>query len=669
MTTARPVIDTLHGVTVADPFRWLEQHEAASTRSWIEEQTLYTRAYFDSLPGRNKIRHRIRELLDVETCDSFRGAGDLYLFRKRLPGREQPAIYMRRGAQGDDELLVDPATRGRQTNFTSLQPLALDASGRFLLYEVKEGGEKAGSLEIVDIQRRCMLPDGLPYGYSRGFTFLADGSGFCYVLEPLAATKVRRRCAYQHVFGKPRQDDRELFALAEGDDRHLYMISDGVNLGFLIYRFGPVTAVDFLLAPIACDGHPVSIVSNAEFMFSPQLQDGRVFAMTDRDAPNRRIVEIGLSNGDTTKWTTIVPERAARLNSFAVVANRVVASYTEETGTHIRTFTFDGSETEEIPQCPEETLRFSVAPGRKDELFLERESFTKPVEVWRYSPVNHKYSLWSRRSSHFASEDYGSERVWYTSKDGVRVPMWLVGRKDVLWSQQVPVIMTSYGGFGTAMTPQFSVFVSYLMECGCLFALPCIRGGSDLGAGWHEEGKRRKRGNSYADFIAAAEWLIESGRTSPDRIGIFGGSNSGLLVAVAMTQRPELFRAVVCMVPLLDMIRYHLFDEADRWQNEYGVADDPEDFRTLIDYSPYHRVRDGVAYPATMIVSGDADQHCNPLHARKMAARLQMANSSDRPILLDYSRFRGHSPVLPLSQRVEALVDRMAFLSNELNLE
>jgi prolyl oligopeptidase len=246
--------------------------------------------------------------------------------------------------------------------------------------------------------------------------------------------------------------------------------------------------------------------------------------------------------------------------------------------------------------------------------------------------------------------------------------MSLVGRRDVLQAGQHPAIMTSYGGYGVPMTPQFSVFVAFLLEHGCLFALPNIRGGSEFGVEWQDAAKRRNRQVAFDDFLCAAEYLIATGRTTPQKLAIFGGSNSGLLVGSAMTQRPDLFRAVVCMVPMLDMLRYHLFDNAYVWKEEFGTSDNPEDFAALFDYSPYHRVREGISYPATMIVSGDCDQNCNPLHARKMIARLQAANRSEHPIILDYSRHRGHSPVLPLSERIDALTNRMAFLCDQLQL-
>jgi prolyl oligopeptidase len=230
------------------------------------------------------------------------------------------------------------------------------------------------------------------------------------------------------------------------------------------------------------------------------------------------------------------------------------------------------------------------------------------------------------------------------------------------------MVMTSYGGYGVSVMPQFSVLVAFLMEHGCVFALPNIRGGSEFGAEWHNAAKRQNRQTAYDDFLCAAEWLIRSGRTTPNKLAIFGGSNSGLLVGTAVTQRPDLFQAVVCMVPLLDMLRYHLFDNAQVWKGEFGTADDLNDFAALAAYSPYHRVRQGVAYPATMLISGDADKSCNSLHARKMTARLQAANASGNPIFLDYSRYRGHSPVLPLSERIDALTDRVAFLCDQLHL-
>jgi prolyl oligopeptidase len=334
----------------------------------------------------------------------------------------------------------------------------------------------------------------------------------------------------------------------------------------------------------------------------------------------------------------------------------------------IRIFDFSGKALGELPIRSDETVRIVGGSPDSNELLLETESFTKPIGIFRYSSKSANRTLWAKRSIPFDATDYAHSQIWFVSKDGTRVPMYLVGRRDILDATGNPTIMTSYGGYGVSMTPQFSVFVAFLIERGCLFALPHIRGGSEFGVAWHEAAKRRNRQTAYDDFLFAAQWLIETGRTAPRKLAIFGGSNSGLLVGAALTQRPDLFRAVVCMVPMMDMLRYHVFDNAHVWKDEFGSVDDPDDFAALAKYSPYHQVRQGGAYPATMIVSGDADRNCNPLHARKMTARLQAANASEHPIFLDYSKSRGHSPVLPLSQRIEALTDRMAFLCDQLQL-
>ena len=363
-----------------------------------------------------------------------------------------------------------------------------------------------------------------------------------------------------------------------------------------------------------------------------------------------------------------MPESADRISGWIVGAERIFVSYIRQTATHVAIFDFAGKKTGTMPLRDDETVRLIGGSQESDELLIEAESLTQPIGIFRYSAESCERTLWARRSIPFDSSNYTYRQVWYTSRDGTRIPMFLMGRRDILDGGMHPTIMTSYGGYGVSMTPQFSVFVAFLAERGCLFALPNIRGGSEFGVEWHNAAKRRNRQTAYTDFLCAAEWLIQAGRSTPEKFAIFGGSNSGLLVGAALTQRPDLFRAVVCMVPILDMLRYHLFDNAHLWREEYGTADDPDDFAALAGYSPYHRVRQGTAYPATMIVSGDADTNCNSLHARKMMARLQAANVSPYPILLDYNKHRGHSPVLPLSERIEGLTDRLAFLCDQLQV-
>jgi prolyl oligopeptidase len=667
-TAAEAVTEILHGIPVTDPFRWLEDQDSQRTREWLASQHEYARSYLDGIPGRDHIRNRIRELVDVETYDSIQKIGHQYFFRKRQPGQEQHCIYFREGADGPDQLVIDPAERGTGP-YTAVRPLRVSPDGRLLLYEVKEGGERSGTFEIFDIETRAILPEGLPRGYLRGFAFSPDSKSFYYVHEPLKAERPHYRAAYHHVLGTSFDDDQEIFFAGEDPQLRLQIVPGAARLGFLILRFGDETLTDFLLWSMNGATDPEPIVRRAEYKFGPLLlRDGRILAITDRDAANFRIVEVRPWRNHEPDFIDVVPESDAVIQNWAVAGEQLFASYVRKLKTETVIFTLDGRRLGTLALEASNTVRFIGGFGDTDELLFERESFVEPIQIQRYSPKSGEVNLFANRLVPFNSKEFGHTQVWFSAKDGTRIPMYLVARQDVLDGGSHPTVMTSYGGYGVAMTPQFSVFVAFLMERGCLFALPNIRGGSEFGSQWHESARRRKRRVAIDDFLSAAEWLIESKSTRPGKLAIFGGSNSGLLVGAAMTQRPELFRAVLCMVPMLDMLRYHLFDNAHVWKEEFGTADDPDDFAALLGYSPYHNVHEGAAYPATMIVSGDSDQNCNPLHARKMTARLQAANNSESTILLDYSRHRGHSPVLPLSERVEALTDRMAFLCDQLDL-
>jgi prolyl oligopeptidase len=667
-TAIEPVTDVLHGVPITDPYRWLEDQNSPRTRAWIEEQTGYARSYLDNIPERERIRRRIREFLAVETYDSFQKAGNRYFFRKRLPDQEQPCICMREGAGGEDEILLDPAVDA-SGNYRAFKPLRVSPDGRLLLYEIKEGGERTGTFALFDVEARRTLPDVLPRGYVRGFAFAADGKSFYYVHEGPDSRRPRHRAAYRHVLGTEFAGDQEVFCAGEGERLRLFLVSGTARLGFLVHKSLDKTRIDFYLKTLEPDCSVERVFADAEHTFGPRLLSGRILAITDREAPNFRIVELRIHPNRDPEWIEVVPENDSRIRQWIIAGDRIVVSYVRRAVTCVSVFDLEGNQTDEWPaRDGGRTVRFVAASSDSDELVLETESFTRPLATLLCSVRSNRFVLWAKRELPFRSERYGYSQVWYASKDGTQIPMFLMGRRDVLKGGRHPTIMTSYGGYGVSMTPQFSVFVAFLVERGCLFALPNIRGGSEFGAAWHTAAKRRKRQNAYDDFLAAAEWLIATGRTTADRLAIFGGSNSGLLVGAALTQRPDLFRAVVCMVPILDMLRYHLFDDADVWRDEFGTAEDANDFAALARYSPYHQVRNGTAYPATLVVSGDADQNCNPLHARKMAARLQAANSSPHPILLDYNHFRGHSPVLPLSDRIDALTDRMAFLCDQLQV-
>lgn len=664
-THERPVSEVLHGQSVVDPYRWLEDQESSNTREWIGMQTDYARRYLDRIEGRSEIRKYIREFLTTEDYDSPHKAGNRYFYRKRLATQEQGCICVRDGANGPERILVNPADRGTGSH-TAVKPFLVSSDGRLLLYEVKEGGERASTFEILDVETGIVLPETFGHGHLHGFAFSPNNESCIYVYEPAGAAKSRCQTVHQHRFGTPFTADREVFRAEGIGGIHLCLVCDSSRLGFLVYRFLEKTLVNFFVATFDAPECPRMIVKDAPYRFYPFLISDGILALTDFKAPNWRVVRV--SGDDDGDWRDIIPESQHCIVDCRVIADRILVRYARESQTEIGVFDFCGTNLDTVAVRGDESVKMIPSSPTGDELFLEQESFTEPTRIFRYSVRSGDRVQWTKRNSSLVASDYSHIKLQYLSNDGTKIPILLMGRRDVLEQGPNPVIMTSYGGFGLSMTPQFSVFVAFLVERGCVFAMPGIRGGAEFGTKWHEAAKRLNRQKAYDDFIAAADWLVKTGRTSADRLGIFGGSNSGLLVGAAITQRPDLFRAVVCMVPLLDMLRYHLFDCTDLWRDEYGTAEDPDDFAALLRYSPYHQVKRGVAYPAIMIVSGDADQNCNPMHARKMIARLQAANASDYPILLSYNRFRGHSPVLPLTERIEALTDRMAFLCDQLQL-
>lgn len=663
------VTDILHGISITDPYRWLEASDSSQTRNWIQAQSKYSRSYLNAIPSRNQVRDRVQEYLSIHSYDSLLFAGERCFFRKRSPDREQACICFRIGTDGEDQVLLDPVDFGLG-KYVSVKPLRVSPDGQLLLYEIKRGGERCGTFQLLDIQKRRTLPEVLGPGYLRGFAFSPDSRSFYYVHEHIGGTTSKRCTMYRHVIGNLFDDDQEIFSAESTAATRLHIIPGRHALGLLVHSFLEKTYTDFYLWPFAIGCGPELWLENADYRIAPVLHDsGRVFAITDCGAPNFRIVEITHTLGEGASFKDLVRETDSTIQDWTVSENLFCVSYVRGTQPRIGFFDTCGNWLRDLPIDAGETVRLAAASFEKDEFFFERESFTRPIQIYRYSLQDGEPKYWAGGEAPFEASEYLQSQVWYTAPDGIQIPMFLVGRRDALETGTRPTIMTSYGGYGVSMTPQFSVFVTYLMERGCLFALPNIRGGSEFGVEWHNAAKRWNRQVAFTDFICAAESLIAAGRTAAEKLAIFGGSNSGLLVGVAMTQRPELFRAVVCMAPLLDMLRYHVFDSSHLWKDEFGTVEDPDDFAVLSSYSPYQHVMDGTAYPATMIISGDADQNCNPMHARKMTARLQAANRSEHPIILDYHMFRGHSPALPLSDRIEALTDRLVFLCDQLELD
>lgn len=670
VTPVDPVTEVLHGVAITDPYRWLEDQDSPRTRKWLEEQSAYTRTYLDAIPGRDSIRKRVSEFLSIPQVAEPWNVGDRYFFLRRHEDREQPVIVMRNGLFGEEIVLLDPASRASGTS-TSVSIVAISEDGRFLAYSVRQGGTDHSALEILDIERNSVLRDRLAEGFCSGFAFAPDGTGFFYSHRTLHDPRPNYRAAFWHRFGAEQSHDREVFFAGERPNLFLGILNscEAQLLAYATFSTGKHRSTSIHVSTLSSGAVPKLVLHEIEGCFVPFFVRGQLFAYTDFAAPHFRIVCIDITNPVPAYWRDIVTESARRIQQFAVAGDQIFVTRVDHFSTKIEGFGLNGRRTEDIPFPPNGSINLLNRTCATDKLFYSYTSISKPCTLYCYDTCEDEVFICDEPNLSFDPTAIAVEEVIYASKDGTSVPLLLAARKDLLHSFPLPTFLTGYGGFGSCVTPRFTAFATFLIEQGFLFAVPALRGGSELGEEWHLAGKGEKRQNSFDDFIAAAEWLITEDRSVAGRIAIGGGSNAGLLVGAIITQRPDLFRAAICLGPLLDMTRYHLFDFASGWADEYGSPEDRQDFASLLAYSPYHRVQDGCPYPAVMLISGDADTRCNPMHARKMTARLQAGISSGHPILLDYKPGWGHMPVQALSTKIEALTDRLGFICHELGVQ
>jgi prolyl oligopeptidase len=665
-----PTEEVIHGVTVTDPHRRLEDRGSPETEDWILEQKRRHDTYFAAISGLDQIRAHVKLYLNVETIDQLAKIGNLYFYRRRQVDQEQACICVREIASGRERVLVDPCSLGP---FASVGIHRISDDGRLLVYEVKNGGGDAKAIRIVDVSSGSTLSDGIQNGYARGFVFAAHNTGYYYSHDPVGSTS--DHSIRFHRWGDKLDLDPIVFWRARTQHSKLILIGDDCNLGAVwVHNIGTDIFCDLYIASLDGDLDWTLVLKDKQRRYQPFLKYGRIFAVTgaltgDMTGPGlrrRRIVEIA---EDGTESRVVVPDCGHEIQEFSMFPECICVSYAHDEGASIRCYTPAGQFTGELVSCEQSSVRLLPSFSNQPEsLFYSRESFTQPLSITEYRPGTAESISWARDCTAFAGPKFRVRRITYRAKDGTQVPISLVAREDIDATTEHPVILTSYGGFGVSMTPRFSVLVRIMLEFAAVFALPSIRGGSGVGSEWHEAARARSRQIAFDDFLSAAEWLCSERVTNPSKLAIFGGSNSGLLVAAAMTQRPALFRAVLCVAPLLDMVRYERFDQARKWNQEYGTVDDPEDFRGLYGYSPYHHVEPDQDYPATLFVSGDKDDRCNPAHVRKMVARLQNRSAQKCPVLVDYSPERGHSPVLPLSIRIDALTRRIAFLCRELGI-
>jgi prolyl oligopeptidase len=657
-TRVANIAETLHGVTITDPYRWLEDQDSPDTRAWINAQNEYSAAMLGALPIRTKIRERLTQLLKIDTIGVPRARGGRYFFSKRRADQNQSVIYVRNGFNGKDEVLIDPNTMSSdQTTSVGIQDISED--GKLLVYGVRQGGEDEVTVKLMEVDTRKDLPDRLPKGRI-GVSLKPDKTGFYY---SRFTNNVGGRIFY-HAMGTDPANDTEVFGKGYGPQ-----VFVGVNVSpdghylFLVASHGSAgDKTELYLQDLRTNGPITPIVNDIDAGFSTDIASDHLYLLTNWNAPNRHVLDVDLKKPARDNWREVVPEGPSVISGVSAVGGKLFVSYLENVATTIKIFDPSGKQVREIAFPTLGSSSGMIGDWDRDEGFYTFSSFAQPTTIYHYSVASGKQEVFARISVPVQSDQIEVKQVWYESKDKTKIPMFLVYKKGLKLDGNSPVFLTGYGGFNVSLTPSFSALAAYWAESGGVYALPNLRGGGEFGEKWHKAGMLANKQNVFDDFIGAAEWLIKNKYTNRSKLAISGGSNGGLLVGAAMTQRPDLFQAVVCSYPLLDMIRYQSFLVARFWVPEYGSSENAEQFKYIHAYSPYQHVKKGEKYPAVLFVTGDADTRVAPLHARKMTALVQASTGSGRPVLLHYNTKAGHSGGLPVSQQIDDQTDELSFL-------
>ena len=665
-TATGTVTEDFHGTEIKDPYRWLEDAKSPQTRAWIDSQIRYTEEYLSQIKIREQIVADLTKLQRVDVYSVPAEYGGKIFFEKRLADENQSSIYERDGWKGTDTRLVD-ATKLSADQNTSVSIDDISHDGKLVVYGIRQGGADEQSVHILNVDTRQELADTLPSGRYFGISLSPDQKGLYYARFTHEGT-----CVYYHKFGTPTASDSMLFGkeyrgekLGEMELVGVGVTDNGHYLIITISRGVPATREDILVKDLRKpDSEIVPLVYGLEARTSAVNIGDRFFLSTDYKAPNKRIVETKPGESPDA-WKVVVPEGKNVIDGFNIVGGKLFVRRLHDVKTETSIYSQDGREIGQVPYPGIGSGSDVIGKPEQTTGFYVFQSFILPPTIYRYDTRTGKSDIFFQPKVPFDSSQYEIKQVFYTSKDGTRVPMFVAGRKGLKQDGSVRLLMTGYGGFQLPMLPAWNPAYAWWMEQGGYFAEPNLRGGDEYGEPWHKAAMFEKKQNVFDDWFTAAEYLIQNRYTTPERFAIRGRSNGGLLMGASITQRPDLFGAIWCGYPLLDMLRYQHFLFGRLWTTEYGSADNEKDFPYLLKYSPYQNVKPGTRFPAIMFFTGDSDTRVDPLHARKMTARVQTANAGDRPILLHYSLKGGHSAGVSQTQLVQDYADEMSFLWTE----
>jgi prolyl oligopeptidase len=654
-------------VQVTDDYRWLEDAKSPETRAYIAAQNAYTQKYLDQLKSLPDVRTEMSALLRTDTMSIPQRRGNTYFFSKRTADENQGSIYMREGLHGADVKLIDASTLSVDQN-TSVNIVGITEDGSLMTYGIRVGGADEQEIHFLDLKTRTQKTDVLPSARYSGVSVSPDGKGIYYSkLFPHVATRV-----FHHTFGTDVASDPMIFGneyngqkLGEIDEVSARVTANGHYLVVNISHGTPAVHVYILLKDLRIPSSPfVPLVYGIESRFRELNIGDDFYVDTDYKAPNHRVLKAVLGKSPD-EWPTIIPEGKDVIESVSLVDSKLYVLRLHDVKSELTAYTLVGKPAGAI-QYPGIGAGTTLA-GRPEEKdgFYSFQSIIAPPTVYHYDTTTGKSEVFYKSKVPFDSGAYELKEVFYASKDGTRIPMFIAGKKGLKRDGSERLLMTGYGGFALSETPVWNPEYAWWMEKGGWFALPDLRGGNEYGEAWHKQAMFEKKQNVFDDWYAAAEYLIHEKYTSPAHFAIRGRSNGGLLMGASMTQRPDLWGAIWCGYPLLDMLRYQMFLIGRTWTTEYGNAEDPTQFAYIYKYSPYQHVVAGTKYPAIMFFTGDGDTRVDPMNARKMTPLMQQSSSSGRPIILHYSVKGGHSAGVSQTQLVEDYADEMAFLWTE----
>lgn len=671
-------VDDYHGTLVADPYRWLEDDVRTNPQvaEWVAAQNRVTFEFLEQIPERTRIRERLTELWDYEKFSTPSRQGQQYVWSRNDGLQNQYVLYTLKTLDSPLEVLIDP-NQWSTDGTVALAGASFSEDGSKVAYGVQDAGSDWRTWRVLDVTTRQPLSDELRWVKFNSPDWLKDGSGFFYARypEPQADAAFQslnlNQKVYFHKLGTPQSADVLIFEQPDHPEWGFQASVSDDGLWLVITAWiGTDDKYRVYVKSLADLNSPVThLVGEFDHEFRFLGNDGQWFYFrTDQGAPRKRLIAISVDQPAPEHWRELIPERPEVLDDITLVGNQFFASYLKDAVTQVKVFDLQGQPLRDVTLEGLGTANGFRGKRSSTETFYIYSSFATPPSLFRYDLESGENTLIRRAEVKMRPEDFETKQVFVTSRDGTRVPMFITHRRGLVLDGQQPTLLYGYGGFNIPLTPSFRVSRVMWLEMGGVYAVANLRGGGEYGEDWHRAGTKLHKQNVFDDFIAAAEWLIASGYTSPQKLAIQGGSNGGLLVGACITQRPELFAAALPAVGVMDMLRFHRFTAGRFWTDDYGSADHPQEFAALYAYSPYHRLQSGKQYPATLVTTADTDDRVVPGHSFKFAARLQACQSGPAPTLIRIETRAGHGAGKPTKKMIEEETDQLAFLSKILGM-